>query len=203
VQAALAGAACLLALLLCVTRNANRPLGAYLRQAGGWYREGGLARLWAKTLEPVPSAAPEFDRLVPPGGRVLVWDGPGNLAWYSHRDIFPTDGLIDGARYSEQLAREGALHFFCTRGVAYIAAFEPPPETAHEHLFLRVARAGDAISFEVFTPLGHRSASGWTMRDEDSMGEIAGYKLGYPGFQTARMRRIPCPAQPASPAAVR
>ena len=69
--------------------------------------------------------AKELENFLEPGTSILVFDTPGILAFYTRFNIFPSDGLMNDARYSFELIDEGALNYFCKRNVNYVLAPMP------------------------------------------------------------------------------
>ena len=63
----------------------------------------------------------------PPDARVLTYDMPGMLSYYSGRAVVPLDGLIADYGYSADLARMGPAAYFDSLGVDYF--FAPAPQT--------------------------------------------------------------------------
>ena len=68
----------------------------------------------------------EMNDLLKPKTSVLVFDTPGILAFYSQLKVFPSDGLMNNLDYNEDLIKEGALKYFCSRKINYALTPIPP-----------------------------------------------------------------------------
>ncbi len=87
-----------------------------------------------------------LDGNLPDGSGVLVYDGPGMLAYYSDLRILSLDGLISSYRYDEELAAKGAEEFLHQAGVEYFVG-------------RRTTKSDEpATTLEIFTPLTRRPA---------------------------------------------
>jgi hypothetical protein len=115
-----------------------------------WYEPGGLT---GPAAPPWPeSMARELDARLPPGTRVLVFDHPGYLAFFSRLAVIPSDGLMMDFD-SDAYLRENGISAFLTRlGVGYLllpSVLNP----GHSNIVrLEPARKPGALDVRFFAP---------------------------------------------------
>ena len=98
--------------------------------------------------------AKELDQFLKPRTSILVFDTPGILAFYTSLNIFPSDGLMNDARYSFELIEEGAIDYFCSRNVNYVLA--PMPNNLNpvfNGLHISLEKQLSNIKLTIYSPI--------------------------------------------------
>jgi len=104
-----------------------------------------------------------------PDSRLLVYDFPGTLAYYSGLSVLPTDGLINDYDYNADLLRLGINRYLCEKRVGYYFGHLLDEDTEigpGRELRVRVPRPG-LQEIEVLTPLDRQSAGVLRVDDAD------------------------------------
>ena len=98
--------------------------------------------------------AMELESSLKPGTSILVFDTPGILAFYTNFNIFPSDGLMNDAKYSFDLIKEGALNYFCSRNINYVLA--PIPNKSNpvfDGLYIKLEKHPPNIKLTIYSPI--------------------------------------------------
>jgi hypothetical protein len=90
------------------------------------------------------------------------------------------------------VVKEGALAYFCKRDIHYVLSPDPFAGRPYLSPVMDERRQGNKIVFTIYSPLGHRSAGGWTVPDDPIrvFPEISPQLNS--SFPTVSLREIPC-----------
>ena len=139
--------------------------------------------------------AQQLERSLPPQAGVIVFDIPGSLAYYTRLRIFPTDGLVNGVSYDEDLRREGILPYFCRRGIHYLFAPRPTASEDFSGLSIDLYKTETGYRLVLLGPKTRKSA-GTVDLPEESL--VAHFTNGTDINKELELGvwELPCPAAP-------
>ena len=142
--------------------------------------------------QPGYAAAMQLNSILPQHAGMLIRDSPGIIAYYTELRVFPADGLVAPPAYSVDVVKEGALAYFCKRDIHYVLSPDPFAGRPYLSPVMDERRQGNKIVFTIYSPLGHRSAGGWTVPDDPIrvFPEISPQLNS--SFPTVSLREIPC-----------
>jgi hypothetical protein len=128
---------------------------------------------FAKYVEPKRVLAEKLARMLPPGSRIFMYDGPGGVAYYSGMSIIPIDGLVGSYTYNDLLLAKGLDGYIRDEKIQYVIAPVVPVGDSYpaDASVTRGIAGGEIISIDA--PLYHRSAGTLALRDEDRLGTFA------------------------------
>jgi hypothetical protein len=158
----------------------------------------GVARGWARYVNPEAASHNQFviewlppakadpwgiqfarwmDRRLAPGSRVLVFDYPGVLAYYSRLDIVAGDGLVGDFRYDEELRAKGLAAYLEAKGIrSYVAAMPDGPDTCRVEV--------------IFAPLSRVAVGALELCPQDRIGAARDVVRGVPYPEVALYRIV-------------
>jgi hypothetical protein len=135
----------------------------------------GVARGWAKAYNPDsigPVRIPKINQYrwpdevaiwmrdnIPPASRVVVYDWPGAIAYYSDLQILPVDGLMNDYEYNDDILSQGINRYLCTKDVHFFFGPDEPGENGVQE-------------FEVIAPLYREPAGVIKLLDQNLIARV-------------------------------
>lgn len=107
-----------------------------------------------QSIDPVRSLAEKIDGLIPENSNLLVYDTPGRLAWYSHLNIFPVDGLINDFEYNDFIETNGIAAYLREKNISYmLTPYSNGNISRQKYGMLEFAKNGDDMIIDVYSPI--------------------------------------------------
>ena len=163
-----------------------------------WYEPGGLA---GAPAPPWPeSMARELDARLPAGTRVLVFDYPGYLAFFSRLAVIPSDGLMMNFESDADLRQHGIAPFLAERGVSYLllpSLLNP----GHSNIVrLEPTRGPGALDVRFYAPLTGEFVGSLHLPDACRVLDLNAVTTNrYARWLDIGLWRFPCQDSPAGP----
>ncbi len=148
--------------------------------AKNWLQYRAWSRVWYDHIkkfdvaEPWPIAlAHTLDSLLPPETRIMVFDQPGFIAYYSHLSVQATDGLTMNYDYGTCLRELGAASYMKKESLRYFLV--PNRDWGDRRVICLIINRGQAgIAMHFFSPLGGADAGIITLPDSCMVRDLSG-----------------------------
>jgi hypothetical protein len=115
--------------------------------------------------EPKKALAEKLDQALPPGSRVMIFDAPGGVAFYSHVGILPVDGLISDYAYNREVVSETLTGYMSKEHIDYFIAPYLHAGQTYDRLHMQGTSIPTGQVMTVEAPLTHQSAGSITLTD--------------------------------------
>ena len=121
-----------------------------------------------ESTDPVRSLAEKIDGLLPENSNLLVYDTPGRLAWYSHLNIFPVDGLINDFEYNDFIETNGIAAYLKEKNIKYILTpYSNENISRQKYGMLEFAKDGDDMIIDVYSPISIKNCGEIVLGEDD------------------------------------
>jgi hypothetical protein len=118
----------------------------------------GQASLHGHYVEPKRALGERLDAVLPAGSRVFINDAPGGVAFYSHMNVVPVDGLVADYAYNRELLELGMAGYAAKHGIRYLIAPIIPAGLHYDRLDMQARRSADGELVGIEAPLLHKPA---------------------------------------------
>lgn len=108
---------------------------------------------------------------LPKKAKILVWDYPGHVAYFSDLNILPIDGLMNDYKYNTDILDDGITTYLLEKEVTYYLG----PTTLKQWAPFALMKNGnkdDSYLIEVFSPLYKRSAGHFRLYERSKIAEF-------------------------------
>lgn len=122
-----------------------------------------------ESTDPVKSLAEKIDGLIPESSNLLVYDTPGRLAWYSHLNIFPVDGLINDFEYNNFIETNGIAAYLTEKNIKYILTpYSHENISRQKYGMIEFEKSGNDMIIDVYSPISIKNC-GEIVLDKDNL----------------------------------
>ena len=127
----------------------------------------GQVSLHGTYLEPKRALAEKLNETLPPGSRIMIFDAPGGVAFYSRMSILPIDGLVSDYAYNRDVVSDTLIGYMSKQHIDYFLAPYLHAGQSFDRLHLRGIGTANGQVMTVEAPLTHLSAGAITLADAD------------------------------------
>ena len=127
----------------------------------------GLVTFKEPYIESKWGLAMKLRKTLPPGSRIMIFDAPGGVAFYSGMSILPLDGLVGDFTYNKEVVQQGVSQYAAAHHIDYFIAPLVQPDQTYDRLDLKDTRSGATQIMTVYAPLTHQVAGSLTLKDTD------------------------------------
>jgi hypothetical protein len=107
----------------------------------------------------------KLDQALPPGSRIMIFDAPGGVAFYSHQAILPVDGLISDYAYNREVVQDTLTGYLAKEHIDYFLAPYLNPGQTYDRLHMVGTSIPHGQVMTVEAPLTHQAAGSITLTD--------------------------------------
>lgn len=118
-------------------------------------------------VESKRALAEKLKTALTPGSRIMTFDAPGGVAFYSGMSILPIDGLVADYAYNRDIVRETFAGYAAKQRIDYFIAPYLQKGQSYDRLFMKETRTTTGQVVEIEAPLTRQSAGTITLTDAD------------------------------------
>ena len=127
----------------------------------------GRVRFNPSYVESKRALAMKLRETLPAGSRIMIFDAPGGVAFYSGMSLLPVDGLVSDFQYNRELVAQGVARYAAANHIDYFIGPLLKQGQTYDRLDLQEARSGSTQVTTVKAPLTHESGGSFSLEDSD------------------------------------
>jgi hypothetical protein len=124
-------------------------------------------------LEPKRALAKKLKETLAPNTRIMIFDAPGGVAFYSGMSVLPVDGLVSDYAYNEDIVRETFAGYAAKEHIDYIVAPYVRTGQQYDRLFMKTTATSAGWEIEILAPLTKQVAGHITTTHDDLLFRFA------------------------------
>lgn len=110
---------------------------------------------------PVEKFAKELEMSIGEQSRVIVYDSPGRLAYYTKLEVIPTDGLVASKNFYKEIEKIGFKEFCKQNSISFILLpYSNMTDFHYKRLSLEISKKEKNLLVDIYNPLNLKSLSG-------------------------------------------